>query len=307
MIVPRSDDDWHRKAIGGAGSTPLDAAPSRIEPMFLEGDPLHRHERCEPGASPLPLPLAARRPGAARPADEGIGMSADVGDPHIAAFADGDLGRGLDEVAEHAVVVAKLDLSLAGRTFDPDHPHAIPALIPRPDSGRHRRGGRIDQARLSAPADQGRGGSPRRCWSSALASPSDRRGADGAAMVGEAHIDDHQTDRSCWWGDFQAIRREVLHDEAAWTDPGGRDTIGIVPAQLITSDPNVMMGKPVVVGTRVTVELILEKLAAGETVEQILAAHPRLTEKGIRAALAFAAEAIRADVVYPLGGDVPGG
>ena len=68
---------------------------------------------------------------------------------------------------------------------------------------------------------------------------------------------------------------------------------------LIRSDPAVMMGKPVIAGTRITVELILEKLAAGETVEQLLAAHPRLTEEGVRAALAFAAEALKADVVYP--------
>ena len=61
-----------------------------------------------------------------------------------------------------------------------------------------------------------------------------------------------------------------------------------------------MMGKPVIAGTRITVELILEKLAAGETVEQILAAHPRLTRKAIRAALAFAAEALKADVVYSI-------
>ena len=61
-----------------------------------------------------------------------------------------------------------------------------------------------------------------------------------------------------------------------------------------------MMGKPVVAGTRITVELILEKLAAGETIEQILRAHPRLTEEGIRAALAFASEALKADVVYPV-------
>ena len=40
--------------------------------------------------------------------------------------------------------------------------------------------------------------------------------------------------------------------------------------KMIVSDPNIMMGKPVVVGTRITVELILDKLAAGETVEQIL-------------------------------------
>ena len=70
--------------------------------------------------------------------------------------------------------------------------------------------------------------------------------------------------------------------------------------QLITSNPTVMMGKPVIAGTRITVELILEKLAAGETVEQILDAHPRLTREAIRAAMAFAAEALRADVVYPM-------
>ena len=61
-----------------------------------------------------------------------------------------------------------------------------------------------------------------------------------------------------------------------------------------------MMGKPIIAGTRITVELILEKLAAGETVEQILEAHPRLTLEAIQAALAFAAEALRADVVYPI-------
>ena len=48
-----------------------------------------------------------------------------------------------------------------------------------------------------------------------------------------------------------------------------------------------MMGKPVVVGTRITVELILEKRAAGETVEQLPAAHPRLTREGVLAALQF--------------------
>ncbi len=69
--------------------------------------------------------------------------------------------------------------------------------------------------------------------------------------------------------------------------------------RLIVSDPAVMMGKPVVAGTRITVELILEKLSAGETIEQLLEAHPRLTPEAIRAALEFAAEALRADVVYP--------
>jgi uncharacterized protein (DUF433 family) len=69
---------------------------------------------------------------------------------------------------------------------------------------------------------------------------------------------------------------------------------------LIVSDPAVLMGKPVIKGTRITVEIILEKLAAGETIEQILAAHPRLTREGIQAALSFAAETLRSDVIYPI-------
>jgi len=69
---------------------------------------------------------------------------------------------------------------------------------------------------------------------------------------------------------------------------------------LIRSDPSVMMGKPVVAGTRITVELILEKLGAGETIEQILASHPRLTREGVLAAIRFGSEALRADVAYPL-------
>ena len=69
---------------------------------------------------------------------------------------------------------------------------------------------------------------------------------------------------------------------------------------MIESDPSVMMGKPVVAGTRITVESVLERLAAGESVEQILEANPHLTRAAIQASLAFAAEALRADVVYPV-------
>ena len=68
--------------------------------------------------------------------------------------------------------------------------------------------------------------------------------------------------------------------------------------QLVESNPKVMMSKPVIAGTRITVELILEKLAVGETVEQVLDAHPRLTRQAVLAALAFAAKTLRADVVY---------
>lgn len=69
---------------------------------------------------------------------------------------------------------------------------------------------------------------------------------------------------------------------------------------LIVSDPKIMMGKPVVRGTRITVESIVEKLGAGESIEAVLGAHPRLTREGILAAVSFAAEALKADVVYPV-------
>jgi uncharacterized protein (DUF433 family) len=61
---------------------------------------------------------------------------------------------------------------------------------------------------------------------------------------------------------------------------------------MIISDPNIMVGKPVIRGTRITVELILHKLAAGQTVEQILEDYPHITREGIKAALEFAAESV---------------
>ena len=60
-------------------------------------------------------------------------------------------------------------------------------------------------------------------------------------------------------------------------------------AELIVTDPAVMMGKAVVAGTRVTVEHILEELAAGRSIDDLLTTHPRLTRRAIQAALAYAA------------------
>jgi uncharacterized protein (DUF433 family) len=58
----------------------------------------------------------------------------------------------------------------------------------------------------------------------------------------------------------------------------------------ITIDPQIMFGKPVITGTRITVELILRKLSEGMTDEQILAHYPHLQVADIRAAAAFAAD-----------------
>ncbi len=64
---------------------------------------------------------------------------------------------------------------------------------------------------------------------------------------------------------------------------------------LIVSNADIMMGKPVVVGTRITVELILEKLAAGESIAMLLEAHPQLTHAGIRAALLYGTQLERGE------------
>jgi uncharacterized protein (DUF433 family) len=70
--------------------------------------------------------------------------------------------------------------------------------------------------------------------------------------------------------------------------------------QFITSDPNVLSGKPAIKGTRIAVELILDELAGGTTIEELLEEYPRLTREAVYAALAFAADTLRSEVVYPL-------
>lgn len=61
----------------------------------------------------------------------------------------------------------------------------------------------------------------------------------------------------------------------------------------IVSDPEILVGKPTVKGTRLSVELILGWLAQGWTHDQLIEAYPQLTHDDILAALAFAAEFVR--------------
>lgn len=60
----------------------------------------------------------------------------------------------------------------------------------------------------------------------------------------------------------------------------------------IEMNPKVMMGKPVIRGTRVTVELILRKLAEGATEAVLLEAYPKLTREDIPAAIRYAADSL---------------
>lgn len=70
--------------------------------------------------------------------------------------------------------------------------------------------------------------------------------------------------------------------------------------EYVEADPKVMMGKPVIRGTRITVENILERLGAGESFEDVREAYPQLTQEQIRGAVAFAADVFAGEAVYPM-------
>jgi uncharacterized protein (DUF433 family) len=65
----------------------------------------------------------------------------------------------------------------------------------------------------------------------------------------------------------------------------------------ITSDPAILGGKPIVRGTRISVEIILEWVASGATRDEIVRKHPHLTAADVEQALAYAASAVRNEVL----------
>jgi len=68
----------------------------------------------------------------------------------------------------------------------------------------------------------------------------------------------------------------------------------------ITIDPEILVGKPVIKGTRLAVEFIIDLLAQGWSEEEILHNYPGLTREDIRACLRYAHEVLRTEKVYPL-------
>ena len=68
----------------------------------------------------------------------------------------------------------------------------------------------------------------------------------------------------------------------------------------IEINPKVMLGKPVIRGTRITVELILRKLGEGATQRELLAAYPHLTLQDIQAAITYAADTLAHEETVPL-------
>ena len=65
----------------------------------------------------------------------------------------------------------------------------------------------------------------------------------------------------------------------------------------LESDPEKLFGKPVIINTRIPVDLILEKLAVGDTIDDLLDAYPGITRDDIAACLVFAADSIKNEVI----------
>jgi len=68
----------------------------------------------------------------------------------------------------------------------------------------------------------------------------------------------------------------------------------------IAIDPAILAGKPIIRGTRISIEFILELLANGWTIGAIIENYPQLNEEDIHAALKYASDILREEIVYPL-------
>lgn len=72
----------------------------------------------------------------------------------------------------------------------------------------------------------------------------------------------------------------------------------------IAIDPKVMVGKPVIRGTRIPVELVVRRIGQGMTIDEMLQEYPRLTVKDIYAALLYAADVVSNEDVFPMAVEV---
>ena len=74
----------------------------------------------------------------------------------------------------------------------------------------------------------------------------------------------------------------------------------MILTERIEINNEIMLGKPIIKGTRITIELILDKLSAGESVEQILQAYPKLVREDVLAALSYATRIMKDEIIYPM-------
>jgi excisionase family DNA binding protein len=121
-----------------------------------------------------------------------------------------------------------------------------------------------------------------------------------ATKVGTQHvIDEHDLERAL--GERAPGGHAAMAHEAPVRYELGRTTRRRRDDDLaarITLDPSVLTGKPVVRGTRIPVQLVLDLLAAGWSTAEIVENYPALTAEDIRACIAYAAEQMRTERVY---------
>lgn len=100
--------------------------------------------------------------------------------------------------------------------------------------------------------------------------------------------------------DREAIVADIAADDEDWDGWLDREP-SIDWSQYIHQDPDILVGKPVVKGTRLSVGFLLDVCAAGWTREQIFDSYPHLTPEALRAVFAFAADSVRTQypVVWP--------
>lgn len=68
--------------------------------------------------------------------------------------------------------------------------------------------------------------------------------------------------------------------------------------EIITADPSIMLDKPIIKGTRITIELIIKKLSEGLTVEDLLVSYPQLKKEDVLAALAYTSDIIAKEEIF---------
>ncbi len=86
----------------------------------------------------------------------------------------------------------------------------------------------------------------------------------------------------------------------AGASPAPRHNAGMNWRERIVADPAVLVGKAVIKGTRISVELVMDLLARGYDHAQVLAQYPHLTDADIQACLAYAAEIVRSERMFGL-------
>jgi uncharacterized protein (DUF433 family) len=82
---------------------------------------------------------------------------------------------------------------------------------------------------------------------------------------------------------MQKKRRVNLTDDQVATSGEAR----LIKHPLIASSPEIMLGKPVIAGTRITVEHVMREIATGSTIDDLLDDHPSITRKQVEAAIEF--------------------